>query len=116
MQAQDDNEKMLIRYLLGELSEAEQLNLEERFFTDDEFYAQLLACEDELRYDYARGTLSKSERQLFERRFLTSPEARRKTQLAQAVLARLDARSVEEAQAQRREPKKSPSWLASLLT
>ncbi len=81
-----DNEERMVNYLLGELPEEEQLRLEERFFTDDETYQQLLALEDELMYDYAAGDLSSEQRLKFERRFLNSPQARRKAELAGAVL------------------------------
>lgn len=67
----------MVNYLLGELPEEEQLRLEERFFTDDEYYQQLLALEDELLYDYAAGGLSSEQRVKFEQRFLSSPQARR---------------------------------------
>jgi hypothetical protein len=91
-----DNEQLMTRYLLGELSEAEQLRLEERFFTDDEYYQQLLALEDELRYDYAQGGLTPQQRAQFERRFLTSPEERRKVDMAQMVLGKIaDAAKVQ---------------------
>jgi len=76
----------MVNYLLGELLEEEQLRLEERFFTDDETYQQVLALEDELMYDYAAGGLSPEQRLKFERRFLNSPQSRRKAELAGAVL------------------------------
>jgi anti-sigma factor RsiW len=86
MKQTTDNEELMVKYLLGELPEDEQLRLEERFFTDDEFYQQLLALEDELMYDYAAGGLSPEQRVKFERRYLDSPQARRKAELAGAVL------------------------------
>ncbi|MGH9843480.1 MAG: hypothetical protein ACREEM_32480 [Blastocatellia bacterium] len=86
MKQTTDNEERMVNYLLGELPEEEQLRLEERFFTDDETYQQLLALEDELLYDYAAGGLSSEQRVKFERRFLNSPQARRKAELAGAVL------------------------------
>jgi hypothetical protein len=83
------DEQVMIRYLLGDLPEEEQLRLEERFFSDHEYYQQLLALEDELRYDYAQSELSPRERELFEKRFLTSLEERQKVELAQAVMRKL---------------------------
>jgi hypothetical protein len=87
MKQKADNEDLMVNYLLGELSEDEQLRLEELFFTDDEYYQQLLALEDELIYDYAAGGLAPELRPKFERRFLNSPEARQKAELAKAALA-----------------------------
>lgn len=80
------NENLMTQYLLGELSEDEKLRLEEEFFTDDDAFAQLMALEDELRYDYARGGLSSEQRRQFEQRFLSQPGAPQQIALAQAVL------------------------------
>jgi hypothetical protein len=79
------NERMMIRYLLGDLSEQEQVQLEERYFTDDDCFQQLLALEDELIDDYVRGELAAGDRKLFEQRFLASPERRQKVEFAQAL-------------------------------
>jgi hypothetical protein len=84
-----DSEELMLSYLFGELPEVEQSRLEERFFTDDEYYEQLLALEDELRYDYAAGGLTPDQRTKFERRFLDSPYAHRRTELATAVLGKV---------------------------
>jgi hypothetical protein len=86
MNQHTDDQDLMVSYLLGEAPEAEQLRLEERFFTDDDYYEQLLALEDELRYDYAAGALTTEQRAKFERRFLASPQARQRAALAEAVL------------------------------
>ena len=86
MKRPTDETALMTRYLLGDLSEDEQVRLEERFFADDESYRQLVALEDELRYDYAQGNLSARERGLFEKRFLTAPAEKQKVELAKAVL------------------------------
>ena len=69
-------EELMVRYLLGDLPEAEQVQIEKRFLSDDNFFELLSAAEDELRYDYALGHLSARERDLFEKRFLKSPQER----------------------------------------
>jgi hypothetical protein len=97
------NDEVLTRYLLGEASEEEQLRLEEEFFKDDEAYQQLLALEDELKYEYAQGGLTRQQRKSFEKRFLRTPEDRDKVALAEAVLAK-----AYEVKRQRQ-----PSWLQS---
>lgn len=76
----------MVRYLLGDISEQEQIRLEERFFTDEDAYQQLQAIEDELRYDYAQGALSSRDRKLFEQRYLQTPADRDRVQLAKSVL------------------------------
>lgn len=83
----DDN--LMLRYLLGDLPETEQLRLEERFFTDDEFYQQMLALEDELKYDYAQGLLTATQRAQFEQRFLATPEKRQQAAVAGLLLDKL---------------------------
>lgn len=79
---------LMIRYLLGDVTEQEQLRLEEQFFADDESYQQLLALEDELKYEYAGGGLTAKQRESFEKRFLVSAEDRQKVALAKAVLTK----------------------------
>lgn len=83
------NENLMTQYLLGELSEEEKLQLEETFFTDDDSFEQLLALEDELRYDYAQGGLTPQQRRQFEQRFLTLPGEPQRVAVAKAVLDRV---------------------------
>lgn len=80
---------MIIRYLLGELEEEEEARLEEVLFTD-EYNAQLLAVEDDLIEAYARGELTRSQRESFESHFLQMPGRRERVELAQD-LARIMA-------------------------
>src|SRR5262245_36985792 len=89
MNSEWDNEERLVRYLLGQSSEAERAQLEEAFITDDELFQQLSALENELRYDYAQGKLTPQQRELFEKRFLTSPEEHRSVAQAKAILSTL---------------------------
>jgi hypothetical protein len=57
------------RYLLGELSEAEQTQFEEAYFADDSLFERYLAVKDELLDAYARGELTKEKRARFEQYF-----------------------------------------------
>jgi hypothetical protein len=86
MKDEADNEKLLIRYLQGDLPEEQRLQVEGEFLSDDQRYEGLLALEDELFYDYAQNKLSSGEREQFEKRFLSSKRNRRRTLLA-SVLA-----------------------------
>ncbi len=88
MKRTTDETALLTRYLLGDLSEEEQVSLEEQFFANDDMYQQLTALEDELRYDYSQGGLTAVQRAQFEKRFLTTPGDRRRVELAKAVLAK----------------------------
>jgi Sec-independent protein translocase protein TatA len=110
-----DHEQLMVQYLLGGVPEAEQLRLEERFFTDDEAYQQLLALEDELRYDYAQGALSGSQREQFEHRFLASPAERQRVELAQAIMNKVAEARPEAVQAPGPAPREAKSWRPSLL-
>jgi hypothetical protein len=78
------NEELIARYLLGELSEEEQVRLEDLAFSDREFLQEILAVESDLIDEYARGELSDSRRRQFESRFLTSAERRQKVEFARA--------------------------------
>ncbi len=86
MRHDDDNDQFLTRYLLGELSEAERMRLEERLFADDEYFEQLSAVEYDLIDEYVRGELAPPEREVFERTFLTSPGRRQRVEFARSVL------------------------------
>src|SRR5437867_10331412 len=78
-------EKKLMHYLLGELSEAERAELEDLYLVDQDFFDRLLAAEDDLIDDYAQRRLSKKESRLFEENFLTSPERRERVHAARAL-------------------------------
>jgi hypothetical protein len=92
MKQADLNEDLLARYLLGELTEEEQVRIEERAFGDPETLAQMLAVENDLVDEYARGELPGEARRRFEQKFLNSAERRRKIEFA-GTLARLDPTS-----------------------
>jgi hypothetical protein len=62
--------------------------MEQEFFADDEHYLQLLAVEDELRFEYAQGNLTGRQRTLFEARYLTTSADRDKVDLAKSVLTK----------------------------
>jgi anti-sigma factor RsiW len=76
------------RYLLGDLSPAEQAEVDERLLADDELFDQLLAAEEELSEDYLEHRLSRHERRLFEERVLASAPRRRNLELTRALRRR----------------------------
>jgi CheY-like chemotaxis protein len=82
------DEMLLVRYLLGDLTEEEQGQVEDRVFEDSEYLGALEAAEADLIDSYVRGELSRLERR-FECRFLTSPQRQSKVEFARA-LAMLD--------------------------
>jgi anti-sigma-K factor RskA len=80
-----DNEKLIAQYLLGELPEEQQVEIEDRAFSDKEYLASITAVENDLIDEYVRGELSGTERQRFETRFLASAERRKRVEFAKAL-------------------------------
>jgi hypothetical protein len=85
MTANVEDDKTMIRYLLGELSDEDQCAVEQRFFCDEEYHERLRQVETDLIDRYGRGELDSPERALFERCFLISPERRQRARLARAL-------------------------------
>src|SRR5262245_44170453 len=85
MKEKADNEKLLIRYLLGDLSEEKRLQVEDIFLIDDQNFERLLVLENELFYDYAQGKLSTGDRERFKNRYLSSVGNQRKSIIASAL-------------------------------
>lgn len=108
-----DKETLMVRYLLGELSEAEQMEFAAQYFTDDKLYEQLCAVEVDLVDDYVRGELPANEREEFERHYLASPRRRQKTEVARVLLA-LDDSTAPRARATTDQP--SVRWWQSWLS
>ena len=79
------SEALLVRYLLGDLPEEEQVEVEERAFRDQQTLRDLQAVESDLIDEYVRGGLTGRERQQFEGRFFVSAERRRKVEFARAL-------------------------------
>ena len=80
-----ERERLLIRqYLLGELDEHEQEQLEQRVITNPDYKEQVLITEDELLEEFVNGTLSPRELESFNRMY-SSPAQRRKVKIAQAL-------------------------------
>src|SRR5580765_5396119 len=80
-----EDEILLRRYLLGQASEEEQLALEQRLLSDQDYFDQLLRSEEELTDEYARGEMGSPDREKFEGHFLSSPERRESLAFAQAL-------------------------------
>lgn len=74
------------RYLLGQLSDPEREQLEQRLFEDAAFDAAVQDAELDLLDDYARGRLSESEKKHVEE-LLATPDQQLKLRVAQAMAA-----------------------------
>ncbi len=93
--ATDLNNEMLIgRYLLGELSEEQQVEIEDRAFEDKDYLASITAVENDLIDEYVRGELSGAQRQRFEKRFLASAERRKRVEFARALAGVMSEQAV----------------------
>jgi len=79
------NENLIARYLLGELSEEQQIEIEDRAFADQEYLAGITAVENDLIDEYVRHELSESDRRRFEERFLASAARRKRVEFAKAL-------------------------------
>lgn len=90
MTTEANNEALIARYLLGELSEEQQIEIEDRAFADKEYLATITAVENDLIDEYVRHDLSASDRSRFEERFLASAERRKRVEFAKA-LARVES-------------------------
>jgi len=93
MAAELNNEKVIARYLLGDLPEEQQVAIEDRAFADKDYLALITSVENDLIDEYVRQELSPTERQQFERQFLASAERRKRVEFAR-VLARVPERTV----------------------
>ena len=80
-------DKLLTRYLLGTLTEAEQSQVEEQLFADAACYDRLCALQEELTDQCVLGELARPEQQVFRRRFLTTPDGREDALFARALEA-----------------------------
>jgi cell division protein FtsB len=121
MERINNQEDLIKRYLLGELSATEQTALEDEYFIDPSKYAQLRNAEDELLDAAARGSLSEADRERFERSYLTNPGRRRHAMFARALTRVVDdglaarattPRTERAAQIERADTK--PSWQSRL--
>jgi anti-sigma factor RsiW len=85
MKVDSTSEAILIRYLLGDLPEEQQVEIEERAFRDQGYLKTMQAVETDLIDEYVRDGLPERDRIRFEARFLASEERRRKVGFAKAL-------------------------------
>jgi TolA-binding protein len=85
MAADLNNERLIARYLLGDLPEEQQVAIEDRAFADKDYFALVTAVENDLIDEYVNHELSATERRQFETRFLASSERRKRVEFAKAL-------------------------------
>src|SRR5215831_13928504 len=84
------SKQQLTQYLLGELSEAQSAELEQSYFSEPQLFEEIVAAENDLVDSYARGQLSREERQRFETYYLSHPARQDRAAFAGAMTAKID--------------------------
>ena len=79
------DEELMVRYLLGELSEGQRIQFEEDCFADDQCFEQLVAVEAELTDDYVGSNLVGLRRERFEKKMLSTAEGRGDVEFARII-------------------------------
>jgi hypothetical protein len=77
--------RSMVRYLLGEMPEAERVGFEDRYLDDDAMFYELVELETDLIDLYALGGLSAPDRKRLERSFLADPVRRQRLALARSL-------------------------------
>jgi hypothetical protein len=108
-----DNEELVKRFLLGDLSESERAEVEDRFLVKDEFFQELLIAEDDLVDAYVRGELPAPERALFERYCLATQHGRQRVEFARTLFNSISGKT--ETVVTTLEQDKTVSWWRSLF-
>ena len=85
MKEMSDRDVLLTRFLLGESTERERAEVEDRLLSDEEFYERTIAAEDDLMDAYVRGELAASECERFEKAFLSSAPRRERLEFARGL-------------------------------
>lgn len=89
MDPNQETAELMTRFLLGQLSDEERKAVEERFLTDDEYFAQLLVMEDSLVDDYVLGRLTGDQLKNAELLFRSSAIGKREVKFTQNLVASL---------------------------
>jgi len=85
MRTEGVDERLLQKYLLGSLSEEEQVQVEDRAFMDAGYLVAVETAEADLIDAYVRGQLPPQDRRRFEARFFLSSQRRSKVEFARAL-------------------------------
>jgi anti-sigma-K factor RskA len=96
MSAESKIDELVTRYVLGELSEAEERSIEDNYALDPDFSELVNAAEDDLVDAYVLNRLSPEKREQFERFFLVSPENREKVAFIEVLLRHMEPDSMGE--------------------
>lgn len=98
MASNHDDQNSIRRYLLNQLTDDGQQQIERELLTDDERFEQLQGAEDGLIDQYLAGELSKDEAEMFEKHFLATPERQQKLRFAKAFRRYVATHAIEQPQ------------------
>ena len=90
----EPDDTLLVRYLVGGVSEQEKVRIEEAFFADEELFARMQHVEEDLIERHLRGELQGEERKAFEAAY-AAPARRERVLFAQALQRELSGRQGE---------------------
>lgn len=79
------SDDLIVQYLLGELSEKQQVELEDRAFQDPVLLSNIAAVEHDLIDEYVAGEIRANRLERFESHFLASQERLKKVAFAKAL-------------------------------
>ena len=79
------SDDLLRQYLLGELAENQQVEIEDRAFEDPKLLKSIAALEHDLIDEYVAGEIPMGKRERFETHFLAAAERKKKLAFAQAL-------------------------------
>lgn len=85
MKEKSIDEALLVKYLLGELSEEAEARIEKQYFADDDLHEELQAVELDLIDRYIDNELSKETQEKVEKHFLLAPERLQEVKLTRAL-------------------------------
>lgn len=85
-----ENEKLIKRFLFGEMAEEERFDLEERFITDANLFEEIKIVEDDLIEKYVRGWMNPAEVSKFEKNFLTTNKRRERVEFSRQLINKLE--------------------------
>jgi hypothetical protein len=85
MSFETENDRLMLDYLLGRVTEEARIRLEEGYFRDDALMARLEFLEDRLIDEYVNEELSPADRADYESRFMASPRRLEKARLSRGL-------------------------------
>ncbi len=73
------------RFLLGKLTEEENVKIEVEFFSENNHFENIIIAENDLIDEYVNGSLSPEDKRLFENRLLLNPRQRQRVEFAKTL-------------------------------